>query len=120
MSRRPMAFCLHQLVCPWASTQHTADFECHTVATKINYLIKSYPFQKRWAVNFCQLSVMSTMLTNEEHASNFLFRKRIISALPRILFFICLLKVTAIPVQTWTGPEGSRRLRLPDLKTFGS
>jgi len=27
---------------------------------------------------------------------------------------------TAIPVQAWTGPEGSRRLRLPDFKTVGT
>jgi hypothetical protein len=27
--------------------------------------------------------------------------------------------VKAIPLQAWTGPEGSRRLRLPDFKTFG-
>ena len=26
----------------------------------------------------------------------------------------------AIPVQAWTGPEGSRRLRLPDFKTIGT
>jgi hypothetical protein len=26
----------------------------------------------------------------------------------------------AIPLQAWTGPEGSRRLRLPDLKTIGT
>jgi len=26
----------------------------------------------------------------------------------------------AIPLQAWTGPEGSRRLRLPDFKTFGT
>ena len=26
----------------------------------------------------------------------------------------------AIPLQTWTGPEGSRRLRLPDFKTIGT
>jgi hypothetical protein len=26
-------------------------------------------------------------------------------------------KVKAIPLQTWTGPEGSRRLRLLDFKT---
>jgi hypothetical protein len=26
-------------------------------------------------------------------------------------------KVKAIPFQVWTGPEGSRRLRLPDSKT---
>ena len=25
-----------------------------------------------------------------------------------------------VPVQPWTGPEGSRRLRLPDLKTIGT
>jgi hypothetical protein len=26
----------------------------------------------------------------------------------------------AIPLQAWTGPEGSRRLRLPDYKTIGT
>jgi hypothetical protein len=26
---------------------------------------------------------------------------------------------TAIPLQVWTGPEGSRRFRLPDFKTIG-
>jgi len=26
----------------------------------------------------------------------------------------------AIPLQAWTGPEGSRRLRLPDFKTVGA
>jgi hypothetical protein len=33
-----------------------------------------------------------------------------------------LLKVKgkAIPLQTWTGPEDSRRLRLPDFKTVGT
>jgi len=29
-------------------------------------------------------------------------------------------KGKAIPLQTWTGPEGSRRFRLPDLKTIGT
>jgi len=26
----------------------------------------------------------------------------------------------AIPLQAWTGPEGSRRLRLPHFKTVGT
>jgi len=26
----------------------------------------------------------------------------------------------AIPLQAWTGPEGSRRLRLPNFKTIGT
>ena len=26
----------------------------------------------------------------------------------------------AIPLQVWTGPEGSRKLRLPDFKTIGT
>jgi len=29
-------------------------------------------------------------------------------------------KVKAIPLQAWTGFEGSRRLRLPDFKTVGT
>jgi hypothetical protein len=29
-------------------------------------------------------------------------------------------KSKAIPLQAWTGPEGSRRLRLPNLKTIGT
>jgi hypothetical protein len=29
-------------------------------------------------------------------------------------------KVKAIPLQSWTGPEGSRRLRLPDFMTIGT
>jgi hypothetical protein len=30
------------------------------------------------------------------------------------------MKGKAIPLQVWTGPEGSRRLRLPDFKTVGT
>jgi hypothetical protein len=30
------------------------------------------------------------------------------------------LKGKAIPLQTWTGPEGYRRLRIPDFKTIGT
>jgi hypothetical protein len=29
-------------------------------------------------------------------------------------------KGKAFPLQTWTGPEGSRRLRLSDFKTIGT
>jgi len=29
-------------------------------------------------------------------------------------------KGNAILLQAWTGPEGSRRLRLPDFKTIGT
>jgi hypothetical protein len=29
-------------------------------------------------------------------------------------------KGKAIPLQSWTGPEGSRRLRLPYFKTIGT
>jgi len=31
-----------------------------------------------------------------------------------------MLSVKAIPLQAWTGPVGSRRLRLPDFKTIGT
>jgi len=29
-------------------------------------------------------------------------------------------KGKAIPLQAWTGPEGSRRVRLPDFKPIGT
>ena len=29
-------------------------------------------------------------------------------------------KGKVIPVQAWTGPDGSRRSRLPDVKTIGT
>jgi len=29
-------------------------------------------------------------------------------------------KDKAIPLQAWTGPEGSRKLRLPDFMTIGT
>jgi hypothetical protein len=29
-------------------------------------------------------------------------------------------KGKALPLQAWTGPEGFRRLRLPDFKTVGT
>jgi hypothetical protein len=29
-------------------------------------------------------------------------------------------KGKAIPLQAWAGPEGSRRLRLPEFKTIGT
>jgi len=31
-----------------------------------------------------------------------------------------IVKGRAIPLQAWTGPEGSRWLRLPDFKTVGT
>jgi len=33
---------------------------------------------------------------------------------------VALQKGKALPLQAWTGPEGSRRLRLPDSKTVGT
>jgi len=32
----------------------------------------------------------------------------------------CNVKGKAIPLQAWTGPEDSRKVRLPDFKTFGT
>jgi len=31
-----------------------------------------------------------------------------------------IVKGEAIPLQAWTGPEGSRRLRFPDFKAIGT
>ena len=44
---------------------------------------------------------------------------RNIKCLNCALLYIAV-KAKAIPLQAWTGPEGTRRLRLPDFKTFGT
>jgi len=36
------------------------------------------------------------------------------------VFISSLVKGKAIPLQVWTGSEGSRKLRLPDFKTIGT
>jgi len=46
------------------------------------------------------------------------FRRRDITVL--CIGMIPIIKGKAIPLQAWTGPEGSRRLRLPDFKTIGT
>jgi hypothetical protein len=38
----------------------------------------------------------------------------------KIIQFCKCVKGKAIPFQAWTGPEGSRKLRLPDFKTVGT
>jgi len=36
-----------------------------------------------------------------------------------VIMYIYFITGKAIQLQAWTGPEGSRRLRLPDFKTIG-
>jgi hypothetical protein len=45
---------------------------------------------------------------------------RLTSVLLRVLLNKIKAKGKAIPLQAWTGPEGSRRLRLPDFKAIGT
>jgi hypothetical protein len=40
--------------------------------------------------------------------------------LNELMYGYCIGKGKAIPVQAWTGAEGSRTLRLPDFKTIGT
>jgi hypothetical protein len=36
------------------------------------------------------------------------------------IYIYNIYKGKVIPLQAWTGPEGSRRLRFPDFKTIGT
>jgi hypothetical protein len=53
---------------------------------------------------------MRNVLNVVEENTHFIFN----NVFPKVV------KGKAIPLQAWTGPEGSRRLRLPDLKTVGT
>jgi hypothetical protein len=37
-----------------------------------------------------------------------------------LIIIIIINKGKAFPLQAWTGPEASRRLRLPDFNTIGA
>jgi len=39
---------------------------------------------------------------------------------PEMLRVVTAYKGKAIPLQAWTGPDGFRRLRLPDFKTIST
>jgi hypothetical protein len=38
----------------------------------------------------------------------------------RYYYYSSMGKGKAIPLHAWTGPEGSKRLKLPDFKTIGT
>ena len=51
-----------------------------------------------------------------------LLRMFLVSAIGRLEYMLEISKgkSKAIPLQAWGGPEGSRRLGLPDFKTIGT
>jgi hypothetical protein len=57
--------------------------------------------------------------TNEvRHGAKFKGKER--EGIINVNVLIYIYKGKAIPLQAWTGPGGSRRLRLPDFKTIGT
>jgi hypothetical protein len=47
-------------------------------------------------------------------------RKIFVNSNKFYIFVVKVKKGKTIPLQAWTGPEGSRRLRLADFKTIGT
>jgi len=78
---------------------------------------------------FCYIAMFSTYTAILVTKKNFIFSfcttsqfittPHIAEVCTPAMFVSLLVKGKAIPLQAWTGPEGSRRLRLPDFKTFG-
>jgi hypothetical protein len=62
------------------------------------------------------LGIGAAISTGEQRHLDAIFREDFNSG----LFDYKMYKGKAIPLQTWTGPEGSRRLRLPDIKTVST
>jgi len=49
-------------------------------------------------------------------AASFPFLVQIVRYIVLCSVCVCVVKGRTVPVQAWTGPEGSRSLRLPDFK----
>jgi len=51
---------------------------------------------------------------------NILVTMKVMMIIMIITTVLTIIKGKAIPLKAWTGPEGSRRLGLPDFKTIGT
>jgi hypothetical protein len=66
----------------------------------------------RWDLNLAMITRMNKL--------TFTHSKYIKIVLDNCRIFCVQLHDKAIPIQAWTSPEGSRRLRHPDFKTIGT
>ena len=57
-----------------------------------------------------ELLEISSIVLEDQHYNEF----------HTFIFHILIRNIKAIPLQAWTGPEGSSWLRLPDFKTVGT
>jgi hypothetical protein len=84
----------------------------------------SYCFKRIPGMEICELNFrfLVTRFGTLEFTLNLV--RSIIFILNNIITECMLVQINikgkAIPLQAWTGPEGSRRLRLPDFKTVGT
>jgi hypothetical protein len=68
-----------------------------------------------WNMTMCRF-VDNSNVSQDLTASEFIYAE---NGERNFLNHLCK-KGKAIPLQAWTGPEGSRMLRLPDFKTIGA
>jgi hypothetical protein len=68
----------------------------------------------------CHTYIFITRVHSFADSSNCLVAKRVKHWSTELLIQRGKGKGKAIPLQAWTGREGSRRLRLPDFKTIGT
>jgi len=64
-----------------------------------------------WSSRLPEATIQGPNITFQYYVSNYL---------SQYVSFLAECKDKPIPLQAWTGPEGSRRLRLPDFKTIGT
>jgi hypothetical protein len=72
---------------------------------------RAIPQLPLWAFRTCYWANLLVPIQSQENA---------VHILQNYFFKILSTIKIAIPLQPWTGPEGSRRLRLPDFKTIGT
>jgi hypothetical protein len=69
----------------------------------------------------CKPGVVSSRTSKPGQVPSSTAQRRPIRSRPHFyLLKIEFLTKKAILLQAWTGPEGSRRMRLPDFKTIGT
>jgi hypothetical protein len=97
----------------WGKRSTFFSLECGLNGFYWRYAVKSTFEKGSWKLVQSLHDQFGSFITGKKLATAGNFR------LYWLAMLMCSFKGKAIPLQAWTGPEGSRRFRLPEFKTIG-
>jgi len=108
----------------WDYTNEWHTNKSYSSTTGLQQNRISFPLHTKWYPSSCTLSILRLVRIAIIRASSCFCSlwcsQGMCKMRRRWRVIVCKIKGKAIPLQAWTGPEDSRRLRLLDFKTIGT